>query len=101
MSDERKYYIETWDTEAQKFTPQDGVPVGPYTLFGLRKAVRELRNLGYPCNYGGRLGDGGDPFVSCYREETEEDVAEWNAWVDECNRLNGRPEDPVRKGGAS
>jgi hypothetical protein len=90
----RKYYVETWDTDAQKFTPQDGVPIGPYSLFGLRVAVLALRNLGYPCNYDGRHGYSGDPFVSVYREETTEDIAEWNAWDDECNRLNGRREDP-------
>lgn len=90
----RKYYIETWDSETQKFTPQSGVSEGPYTLFGLRVAVRKLLDIGYSCNYGGRLGYSGDPFVSCYREELPEDAAEWDAMIDEVNRLNGRPSDP-------
>lgn len=28
-------------------TPQDGVSDGPYTLFGLRVALRALRAMGY------------------------------------------------------
>jgi hypothetical protein len=43
------FVIKTWDTDADEFTPQRGVRCGPYTLFGLRKAVRKLRRLGYPC----------------------------------------------------
>ena len=44
----RKYYrVTTWDTDKQKFTPQIGVRQGPYTLFGLRKAIRKLRDMGY------------------------------------------------------
>ena len=41
------FRVLTWDTDEQKFTPQDGVPEGPYTLFGLRPALRALRNMGY------------------------------------------------------
>lgn len=55
-----RYYIYTWDTYKQKFTPQSGVRCGPYSLFGLRKAIRKLREIGYPCNY--HNGDG-DPSV--------------------------------------
>jgi hypothetical protein len=44
-----KFYVLTWDTYKQKFTPQRGVRAGPYTLFGLRKAVRKLREMGYGC----------------------------------------------------
>ena len=42
-----RYYVETWDYDLQKFTPQKGVRAGPYTLFGLRKALRKLRTFGY------------------------------------------------------
>lgn len=39
--------MRTWDGGAQQFTPQAGVPEGPYTLFGLRAALRAPRALGY------------------------------------------------------
>jgi len=61
-----RYDVTTWDTEAQDFTPQPGVRCGPYSLFGLRKALRRLRDFGYPAT---RLphtpgdGDVGDPSV--------------------------------------
>lgn len=42
-----KYYVKTWDSEKQKFTPQRGVRTGPYTLFSLRRALRKLREMGY------------------------------------------------------
>jgi hypothetical protein len=63
-----RYYVETWDTDKQEFTPQICVRKGPYSKWGLRKAIRKLRAMGYPCNYssrGGRGGDG-DPSVSIY-----------------------------------
>lgn len=41
------YYVKTWDTDRQEFTPQQGVPVGPYTQFGLRRVLRKLRSIGY------------------------------------------------------
>lgn len=43
----RRYEVLTWDTDLEEFTPQDGVRKGPYTLFGLRKAIRALQKLGY------------------------------------------------------
>jgi hypothetical protein len=65
-----RYYVKTWDADRQRFTPQQGVRCGPYTLFGLRKALRKLRALGYPCDYrsNGGLSDG-DPSVLVYRED--------------------------------
>jgi hypothetical protein len=42
-----RYFVTTWDTIAQDWTPQAGVRTGPYTLFGLRRAVRKLRGMGY------------------------------------------------------
>lgn len=47
MSVKQKYRVTTWDIERQDWTPQSGVPTGPYTLFGLRKALRKLRSMGY------------------------------------------------------
>ena len=57
-----RYYVLTWDETAQTFTPQESVRIGPYSLFGLRKAIRALRELGYgarkddPCVYVERTG---------------------------------------------
>lgn len=42
-----RYYVETWDTNTQSFSPQPGVRSGPYSLWGLRKALRKLRDMGY------------------------------------------------------
>ena len=64
------YFVDTWDTTLQKFTPQDGVPYGPYTLFGLRKAIRALRGMGYSANRLPKIGVGdcaGDPSVYIVR----------------------------------
>ncbi len=59
-----RYYVTTWDTEKQMFTPQRGVRTGPYSLWGLRKAIRKLRHIGYPCNYTSRCSFSSDPSVS-------------------------------------
>lgn len=45
-----QYYVTTWDLDKQCFTPQKGVRTGPYSLWGLRRALRKLKNLGYSCN---------------------------------------------------
>jgi hypothetical protein len=42
-----RYEVLTWDPETGEFTPQIGVRRGPYTLFGLRAAIRKLYYLGY------------------------------------------------------
>lgn len=42
-----KYRVTTWDSEKQAFTPQAGCRAGPYTQFGLRKALSRLRGMGY------------------------------------------------------
>ena len=47
-----KYYVTTWDMDRQEFTPQRGVRTGPYTLFSLRRALRELRAAGYDARKG-------------------------------------------------
>ncbi len=47
-----KYYVTTWDTDLQDFTPQAGVRTGPYSLFALRRAMRKLRDIGYAATRG-------------------------------------------------
>lgn len=60
------YYVETWDAEKDEFSPQKGVRKGPYTLFGLRQAIRALQGMGYPVF--------GDPSVRIYHHPF---VAPW------------------------
>ncbi len=70
-----RYYVKTWDTYKTGFTPQKGVRKGPYTLFGLRKAIRKLRAMGYPCDYSSRLGKtAGDPAVLVYSDAPEPQI---------------------------
>ncbi len=42
-----KYDVTTYDPKTAGFTPQAGVRRGPWTMFGLRKALRALRAMGY------------------------------------------------------
>ena len=42
-----RYYVTTYDIDRGEYTPQQGVRTGPYTQFGLRKAIRALRKMGY------------------------------------------------------
>src|SRR5438128_2191639 len=42
-----RYYVLTYDYEKEDYTPQQGVRKGPYSLFGLRKALRKLRGMAY------------------------------------------------------
>jgi hypothetical protein len=56
------YYVTTWDTELQEFTPQKGVRTGPWSLWGLRRALRALRDLGY-------IARKGDPSTAVDRFE--------------------------------
>jgi len=58
----RRYYVETYDYGLGRFTPQKGVRKGPYTLWGLKRALRKLQDLGYMCCKG-------DPSVSVWFEE--------------------------------
>jgi hypothetical protein len=47
VSQKQKYEVLTWDFDKRDWTPQKGIRRGPYTLFGLRKAIRKLREMGY------------------------------------------------------
>jgi hypothetical protein len=44
------YEVLTWDSELGDFTPQEGLPPGPFTRAGLRGALRSLRDMGYDVN---------------------------------------------------
>lgn len=47
-----RYYVTTWDMDSQVFTPQVGVRTGPYSLWGLKRALRKLQAMGYSCDRG-------------------------------------------------
>lgn len=61
-----RYEVLTWCMDRQGFTPQQGVRRGPYSLWGLKRALRKLQNMGYPCDrqHG---GDCSDPSVLVMR----------------------------------
>lgn len=63
----KRYYVETWDVNTQAFSPQKGVRAGPYSLFGLRRAIRKLRELGYE----GRKDDPSVYVYSCERPRAQ------------------------------
>jgi len=45
-----RYYVHTYDWEKEDYTPQKGVSQGPYTLWGLKRALQLLRaKFGYEC----------------------------------------------------
>ena len=44
------YSIGTWDTDAQAFTPQEGVPAFNLTRKELVQSMRMLQNHGYSCH---------------------------------------------------
>jgi len=62
-----RYYVRTLDPETGDYTPQKGVRKGPYSLWGLRKAIRKLRGMGYD---GGRQ----DPSVYVWSPEAEAEL---------------------------
>lgn len=62
-----KYRVLTYDINLGDYTQQRGVRCGPYTLFGLRRALRALRDMGYEC---GRQ----DPAVYVERYDYEEHI---------------------------
>lgn len=64
-----RYYVYTWDTNSQSWTPQSGVKSGPWSLWGLRRAILRLRAMGYPCDYSSKDIRSGDPSVRIIRQE--------------------------------
>lgn len=63
-----KYYVTTWDIDKQAFTPQHGVRKGPWSLWGLRRALRMLRDMGYQARRG-------DPSVLVESDGTPPDIS--------------------------
>lgn len=47
------YEVLTWDSDKGKFTPQRGVRRGPWGKWGLRRALRALRDIGYDVHRSG------------------------------------------------
>lgn len=47
---EPKYNVTTWDMDLQKFTPQNGLPPGPFSKWELRGVLRALKRMGYDIN---------------------------------------------------
>jgi hypothetical protein len=41
------YEVLTWDVRKEDFTPQIGVRRGPWSKWGLRRALRKLNRCGY------------------------------------------------------
>lgn len=69
------YSIGTWDTDAQAYTPQEGltVPCINVPLPVMRQVVRELRKMGYACHR--------------YRIDGEYDCNDWSVLIE---RTDGR-----------
>ncbi len=64
------YFVKTWDWERHEFTPQEGVSVGPYSLMGLRAALRKLKTLGYDAKRG-------DNSTLVYREDVPDEPGDF------------------------
>ena len=62
QGDAARYFVETWDFDLQRWTPQEGAPHGPLTKWQLRDALRALRGMSYEARRG-------DPSVRVYRCE--------------------------------
>jgi hypothetical protein len=61
MMSEPLYSIGTWDTEEQAYTPQVGVTKSfNITRSELRKAIKDLRDMGYSADRRGNVRDGHD-----------------------------------------
>lgn len=71
---EARYTIETWDTDLQEFTSQEGMenPTKDVDIHGLRRALRELQSIGYSCEYSRRQCEASDPSVFVYRSNDDE-----------------------------
>lgn len=52
MTAPHTYSVRTWDTDEQAYTPQVGMslPWQGLTLWQLKVALRELRDMGYSCH---------------------------------------------------
>lgn len=52
-----QYRVMTYDMDTESFTTQDGVPEIVTGQTGLRRALRQLQDHGYPCNRSRRDSD--------------------------------------------
>ena len=57
MAETTTYDILTYDYKLGKWTPQKGVRRGPYSKWGVKRALRKLQTMGYDARRG-------DPSVS-------------------------------------
>ncbi len=53
-----RYDVLTWDGQLGEYTPQRGVRCRNLTLWGLKRALKALRRMGYSAHYR-RDADGG------------------------------------------
>lgn len=53
MGKQIEYLVRTYDWDLERFTPQFGLSIGPWSKWSLRNVIRRLRNMGYE----GRRGD--------------------------------------------
>lgn len=69
----QRYRIQTWDSEKNCWSPQPGLRHRSknITILGVRRVLRELRSMGYPCDYS-KQGSG-DNFVLVERMEPRKD----------------------------
>ncbi len=44
-----RYSVGTWCMDSQAYTPQIGIPAFNLTISELRRALKDLRNIGYEC----------------------------------------------------
>jgi hypothetical protein len=78
------YSVGTWDCDSQAFTPQAGL-LGPsinITKQELRRRLKELRRLGYPCDRV-RWPDGSrdsDPYVLVERTDGADEKEVLESW---------------------
>jgi hypothetical protein len=79
---EARYSVGTWDTDAQAYTPQDGVPAFNLTLSQLLGSLRMLRRR---CGY------------SAHRRRDEDGGHEDNDWSVLVERTDGEPEAEILK----
>lgn len=66
----RRYRVRTYDATIGEYTPQDGMKMTGLTLWGVRRALRALRCMGYSAHRVGNSRDGhdSDPSILVERE---------------------------------
>lgn len=77
-----RYSVGTWDTDAQAYTPQDGVPAFNLTLAELLGSLRLLRR---------------DHGYTAHRTRDEDGGHDNNDWSVLVERTDGKSEDEIRK----